>query len=446
MLNHQRHIKSEEVFFNKYIVFVIVLFTGLVAKGQRVLTLEEAVNTALKNSYDIQISRNTLEADRINNNIGVAGGLPTVNASLTDNQSLTTVNQELNDGRKIQRAGALGNALNAGVTGSYLLFNGFRVHATKSRLEALEKLSEQQVNVQIQNTIANVVVKYYDIVRQQSYMKTLEQSIAVTEQRRNLAEARKSVGLANNADTYQAQIDLNSSLQELQNQKMVVVQAKTDLMNLMEQQADTSFIISDTIIFDSLMNLEDITYRLRSNPEILSAAQQIRVNQYAEREVAAQRYPALRVNAGYNYNRNQSAAGLTLLNQNFGPFIGLNVQVPIFNGGVFKRQQRVAEINTRSSELQRSNIANNIESAAARSWYTLQNTLQQIKMERENYRLARALLDLTLQRYQLIAATIVEVREAQRSFTEAGYRLVNLSYAAKLAEVELKRLASQLAY
>jgi outer membrane protein TolC len=72
--------------------------------------------------------------------------------------------------------------------------------------------------------------------------------------------------------------------------------------------------------------------------------------------------------------------------------------------------------------------------------------LQQIKTERENFQLAKALLDLTLQRYQLIAATIVEVREAQRSFTEAGYRLVNLSYAAKIAEVELKRLASQLAY
>lgn len=430
----------------KSVVFVTILCCGFTLKAQRILTLEEAINTALKNSYDIQISRNVLEADRINNNIGVAGGLPTVTGTITDNQSLTTVNQELNDGRKIQRDGALGNSLNAGVTGSYLLFNGFRVHATKGRLGALEKLSEQQVNVQIQNTIANVAITYYDIVRQQSYMKTLEQSIVVTTQRKNLAEARQSVGLANNADTYQAQIDLNASLQELQNQRMVVVQAKTDLMNLMELKADTTFIISDTIIVDSLMNLEDITHRIQSNPEILAAAEQVRVNQYIEREVAAQRYPAIRVNGGYNYGRNQSAAGLTLLNQSYGPFIGLNVQIPIFNGGIFKRQQRVAEINTRSAELQRSGIANNVELAAARSWYTLQNTLEQIRTERENYRLARALLDLTQKRYELIAATIVEVREAQRSFTEAGYRLVNLSYSAKLAEIELKRLASQLAF
>lgn len=418
----------------------------MTVKGQRILTLEEAVNTALKNSYDIQISRNSLEGDRINNNIGVAGGLPSVNGAIINNQSLTTVNQELNDGRKIQRAGALGNSLNAGITGSFLLFNGFRVRATKSRLEALERFSEQLVNVQIQNTIANVLVKYYDIVRQQSYMKTLVQSIAVTEQRRNLAEARKSVGLANNADTYQAQIDLNSSLQELQNQKMVVVQAKTDLMDLMENQADTNFVIIDTIIVDTVIQLDDVTSRLRNNPELLASAEQVRVSEFSEREIAAQRYPAVRVNAGYNYNRNQSAAGLTLLNQSFGPFIGLNIQIPIFNGGVFKRQHRIVQINTRSAELQRLNLLNTIELAASKSWYTLQSTLQQIKTEKENFKLARALLDLTLQRYQLIAATIIEVREAQRSFTEAGYRLVNLSYAGKIAEIELKRFASQLQY
>jgi outer membrane protein TolC len=254
------------------------------------------------------------------------------------------------------------------------------------------------------------------------------------------------VGLANNADTYQAQIDLNSSLQELQNQKLIVVQAKTDLMNLLNRQADTTFVISDTIIVDSLVNIDTIINRLKNNPELLTAAEQVRINEWIEREVASQRYPAVRLNAGYNYNRNQSAAGQLLLNQSYGPFVGLNLQVPIFNGGIFKRQQRVAAIDTRNVQLQQANLANNLESSVAKAWYTLQNTLQQIKTEKENYKLAGALLDLTLQRYQLIAATIVEVREAQRSFEEAGYRLVNLSYSAKLSEIELKRLGSQLGY
>jgi outer membrane protein TolC len=41
-------------------------------------------------------------------------------------------------------------------------------------------------------------------------------------------------------------------------------------------------------------------------------------------------------------------------------------------------------------------------------------------------------------------ATIVDVTLAQQSFENAGFQLVNVSYAAKAAEVQLRRLANQL--
>ena len=43
-----------------------------------------------------------------------------------------------------------------------------------------------------------------------------------------------------------------------------------------------------------------------------------------------------------------------------------------------------------------------------------------------------------LQKFQLSQATILELNAAQKSFEDAAYRLTNLSYAAKIAEVELK--------
>jgi outer membrane protein len=54
------------------------------------------------------------------------------------------------------------------------------------------------------------------------------------------------------------------------------------------------------------------------------------------------------------------------------------------------------------------------------------------------------LLELALQRFQFKQATIVDVKNAQQSFEASGYRLVNLNYAAKTAEIELKRLANEL--
>ncbi|HEX6916249.1 MAG TPA: TolC family protein, partial [Chitinophagaceae bacterium] len=192
------------------------------------------------------------------------------------------------------------------------------------------------------------------------------------------------------------------------------------------------------------LSLEPVLDSIRRNPEVLAAEHLIRVNQQLSREIAAQRYPAVRVNAGYNFNRNQAAAGNFLLNQSYGPFIGLNIQVPIFNGGATRRQQRAAETATAGAMLQRENLTGNLSSAALRSYQAYRNALQQLEKERENYELSKKLVELTVQRFNLNVATIIEVREAQRSFEETGFRLVNLSYAAKAAEIELKRLSSQL--
>ena len=171
---------------------------------------------------------------------------------------------------------------------------------------------------------------------------------------------------------------------------------------------------------------------------------QVTINQLLEKETAAQRYPSVYASAGYNYNRSQTAAGNILLNQNFGPYVGLNLSVPIYNGSVYKRQQKVAEINTKNAELQQAALIRDNTSNAVKNYQAYKYSLQELHTQRENYILAKQLLDLVLLKFQLRAATIVDVKNAQDSFERVGFLLVNLSYAAKAAEIEMKRLTYQL--
>lgn len=427
----------------KIILVVVSSFSVLHANAQ-VLTLEEAINIALKNSLDIQLAQNNVEASGINNHISIAGGLPTVTGTASDNQSITNLKQDLTSGQKIERTGNVQNQFNASIAGNYTLFNGFRVVATRQRLAALEKQSQHVLNQQIQNIIADVMVSYYDIVRQQGFMETIRQSIRVTRQRKDLMEVRQSVGLANNADTYQAQLDLMASEQELRAQELVLSQAKASLMNLLAQRADSAYIVRDTIIVDTAVSLPNVVEAIPRNPELLSATEQIRISEFLAKEINAQRYPTVGVSGGYNYSRSQSSAGFTLLNQNTGPFIGLNLQVPIFNGGANKRRLRVAEIDVKNANLQREAILDDIETLAVQAHQAYTNTLERLRAEKENNRVAADLLHVVTQRFQLGVGTVIDLREAQRSFVEAGYRLVNLSYAAKVAEIELKRISSEL--
>lgn len=417
---------------------------SIIAVQAQVLTLNEAIRTALRNSLQVEVARNNFEANVINNHPSVAGSLPVVTGSLTDNQALTNLNQRLSNGTNTKRSGNATNALNSSITASILVYNGNRVHAIKGRLGALENLSEQQIYSQIQNLTADVMVKYYDIVRQQGYMKTIAQTLEVIRQQVDIIDARQQVGLANNADRFQAQLDLNAAKQEFAAQELVLRQSKTDLLNLLTLPPDSNFVIKDTIVVDSTIVFQHVLDSLTQHPDLLSAAAQIRANEYLVREVRAQRYPAVSVNTGYSYNRNQNAAGFTLLNQTRGPFVGVALQVPIFNGGLFRRQERVAELDIKNATLTQENLLNNMRAAAVRAWQGYTGNLQQLRNEQENSRIAEALLNLTLKRLELSAATILEVREAQQSFVAAGYRLMNLAYAAKVAEIELKRLANNL--
>jgi outer membrane protein len=418
-------------------VALLFAFTG---KGQVLMTLKNAIDTTLKNSFDIQIAGNNLAISKMSNTYGMAGGLPSVNASVSDNQSLTNVYQKLNSGTEIKKNSASGNSMTSSITAGMTLFNGFKVIATKERLDCLQKQSDLQFNVQVQNSIAAVMAKYYDIVRQQEYLKVLGVSREVSQKKLDIITERKNVGMANDADYLQAQIDLNSADQNIKNQQLVVDQAKTDLLQLMNHSLFYPFIIEDSIVVDKTLQLNNILVYLKQNPQYLSSEQQIRISEQLVKEVAALRYPSLRLNSGLNLNRSQSAAGFTLINQNYGPYAGLSLQVPIYNGNAYKIQKDAAIYNVQSAKIQQQSLLNALTSDAIKTYQSYSADLEQLESQQKTIDLSSKLIFLVMQRFQVNQATILDVKAAQASYEGAGYQLVNLKYAAKVAEIELKRL------
>ncbi len=428
---------------------ILLLLVSVEALSQQAgdtlrFTLNEAIAIALKNSYEIQVAKNNVDISTILNNYGIAGGLPIITGALSNTEQVTDVNQELNTGVKISRRGATGNNTQANLSAGILLYNGQRVVSTKKRLAETQFQSTELLNAQVQNTIAQVMTSYYDVVRQLSYINTIQTSIEASQKRLEILQVRKSAGMANNADLFQAQIDLNTLTQTLMDQQMVAAVAKTELLRLLTLDAKAPLAIKDTIMVDQTLQLDAILDRVTVNADVKAADHQIRINELLVRETAALRYPTVRLNTAYNYSRNQTGAGLTLLNQVVGPNAGIAIGIPIYNGSIFKRQKQVAEINTNNARIQKDVLVRDYASGTVKMYQTYVSSLQQLATQKENYDLSRQLLDLTLQRFQLIQATIIDVREAQRSFEDAGYRMINLNFAAKSAEIELKRISNTL--
>jgi len=437
-------------------LFIFLCFTVLssnIANAQKTLTLKDAIKTAIQNSYDIQLVENNLSIAKNNNDYGVAGALPSLTATANNNKSLSTIQQQFADPtRNTTKTGVDGNTLTAGLTASIIIFNGYRIMAYKDRLAMIEKQNGFLLQSQMQNTTAQVMQQYYNVVRQQAYLKTIEKSIEASQQRLDIVKTRQQIGVANQTDILQSSIDLNALLQAKQNQLLIIAQAKTDLARTINSNEDisSSIIINDTISIDNQLSFDkganSISVGLNNNPQLAALSTQIKINQQLEKETKALMYPTLRASTGYTVNSSSSAAGFSLLNETQGPFLGINLSIPLYVGGASKKTVSNARISSKNAELQAQSLSKDIFTNAYKTFDAYKNSIEQLPIETDNYSMTQALLNLVMQKYQLGQATMVDVKQAQQSFETAGFRLISLKYTAKVAEIELKRISNQLSF
>ncbi len=432
---------------NRFLLVVLTIVISNAINAQEKLSLADAVKIALQNSYDIKLVENTAAIAKNNNSLGVAGGLPTVSSTVNNNNTQSTINQTFPDPtRNTTRSGVEGTTVNGSLNVSMILFNGFRVAATKSRLESIEKQTAASLQNQLLNTSSIVMQQYYNVVRQEAYLKTIQKSIEASEQRVAIVKTRQQVGVANQADVLQSNIDLNALLQAKQNQLLVIDQAKADLYNSMVVPATSNYILDETIAVDQNIKMAEVEAKMKDHPLLQSAQQLINVNQFIEKETRATMYPTLRANTGYTYSSNKSGAGFILLNESYGTFLGINLALPIYNGGASKRAYNNAKLATNSAKLQLENTTLDLNTELFKTFKNYLNSVKQTPVEQENYKMSQELLGLVMQKYQLGQATMVDVKQAQQSFETAGFRLTSLQFTAKIAEIELKRLSNQLSF
>ena len=139
------------------IVFACILFTFSSVNAQKALTLNNAVNIALKNNFDIQVSRNDATIAQVNNTPGNAGMLPTVAIDGSANYSLNDAFQKYPDGTSVNFPSLNSTTITAGAQLSWTLYDGGKMFVTKNKLNEIESLGEIQYKDKVIQTLFNVV-------------------------------------------------------------------------------------------------------------------------------------------------------------------------------------------------------------------------------------------------------------------------------------------------
>lgn len=429
----------------RYCFVLSALVAVNICYGQ-VLTLEEAISTALKNNYNILLARVDSTAAALDNSYANAAFIPQINANAGRLWNVNAQKVEFADGRKRDTSGLKNNNLNANVALNWVLFDGLRMFATRDRLTQLVELGELTVKNEVVNTIANVITTYYNVVQEKQQLKAIEEQMSINAERVKLADRKLSVGLGTKQELLQAQTDLNAQRAAQLGQRTAIEQLKQQLNQVMGINIAQSYDVLDTIPINPSIQLEEVRSVAESNnPQLQIARKNIDIANTVLRERKADFFPTLSFTSAYNFTRQNNNAVVNvqaqpLFSLNRGLNYGFTATIPILNNFNTRRLVRQAKLDIRRQELLLDNQRSLLDLGIYNAFKTYQFQKQALELEETNIQLARENVFIAFERYRLGVSTYLELRDAQQSLETAYNRLIDARYSTKVAETELLRL------
>ena len=418
----------------------IVCFVSI-SRAQGLLTVREAVETALENNFEIKLSQNDLRVAQENVTYGNAGMLPTVTGNFSQNNNLQNSTQTQASGEQRSLKNAKNNSMNYGVSIGWTIFDGLGMFSRYDILKENQKLGEVELKRTILNKVSEVISTYYTIVEQNNLLQAIDSSIIISKERLQTAENRFSIGKASRLEVLNVQVNLNEDESSRLRQADVVKNLKITLNSLMARDLSVEFDVERDVKYDDTLILDELMQKAKQhNPDLQLIAINRRMAELELKRVKAARYPTVRLNTGYNFAETESSLGFVSQSNSRGLNYGVTASVNIFDGFNQRRNERVAKIQIESADLliEQQNLT--INTAIATAFQTYQTNLSLARLEETNEDIARQNLNITLEKYKIGSISAVEFRDAQENFINAVSRFNTAKLQAKLSELQLKEI------
>lgn len=426
----------------RLLLITLFLFTAAPINAQEILTARDAVAIALENNYDIRIAQNDLKIDENNVTVGNAGMLPQLTGNFTRNNSVQNSEQVRSDGTVQKLDNAKNNNMNYGVNLGWTVFDGFRMFARYDQLKELQKQGEAELKLSVLTKVGDVLTTYYDLVQQQQMLTAMDTAIVISKQRVTTAQNRFTIGKAAKLEVLNAQVDLNTDQTNYLRQKETYENTKTYLNELLARDLTTKFKVVDEAVIDDKLVLADLMNDAQElNPQIQLALIDKRVAELTLKQVRANRYPQVGVNAGYVFSESESSLGFARENNNRGLNYGISASINLFDGFNQNRNEKNAKKIIENSQIVIEQQKQSINSQLISAFQTYLTNLELVKLEDNNVDIAKQNLDITLEKYRIGTINTLELRTAQLNYVNALARNSSAQFQAKISEVRLRELA-----
>lgn len=437
---------------NRQKIAVLVLLISLIFSPGRALsqedstlTLDEAVETALRENHSIIINRNLAEIDENSATIGNAGYLPNLSLNSSYNETVEDTRLEFPNQAGQDVSGNRSSSLSASADLQWVLFDGF---GNRYRLESLKtgaELSDVQSRLEIEFTLLEVYDRYLTVVTQAQLLDVTREAVDISNQRYRRAKQDFEAGGGSRVDLLNAEVSLNQDSIRVVETEVSLNRAIRNLQVLLGSDPSMNITVEEEIPINRDLSLDTLL------PAALSQNAQLTASEIEQEQAKLQlqqsraaRYPQISTNASYRYNRFESDAGQFTFQETDGFTAGVSLSFTLFDG--FRRNITVQnnQIRLKNSRERERLAEKQVRRNMLNAYETYNTNLFLLEKQQLNVETAELNFERTEIAFRQGQVTNTDFREAQLNLLQTRQDLISLRAQVKLSEIDLLQLSGQL--
>jgi outer membrane protein len=402
------------------------------SSSARTLTIQEAEAIALRNNPQITVGKLQALQSREFARETRSALMPQVNVNVTGVDS--------NPGSRIA-AGFLTNPAvypraAAGVTLTQLITDFGRTTNLVSSSEFLAKAEDANAVATRQQIILAVDEAFYNVLETKALLLVAEDTVKARQDLVDQIQALTNAKLRSDLDLSFSKVDLaraNLLLLESKNNYEASLSTLSAILGYPEQQNfDAVESAPQTLTPPEADALPLIQKALQLRPEIVSLQEQV---------TAAEKFGKAEHDLWWPTVSAMGVTGQAPVRDNHIPSwygaVGVNINVPVFNGFLFNARAKSADLGTEMTRKKLQDMQDGVARDVRNSWLVTGKAYERLSVTKQLEEQASLALELAQARYKLGLGTIVEFSQAELQKTDADLQDTDAHYQYMLSQIVL---------
>ena len=304
-------------------------------------------------------------------------------------------------------------------------------------------LAEMQEDLAREQVAIYTALTYLETLRSDRALLAAQADVDLAQALLVLAQDQRTAGIATGVDVTRAETRLAQQQLNLAQSQRALDEARLQFQRVVGLPLGTKLTLTDAMRFsiETLPAIElAVAQAEQDRPEVRIAAAQVTVLDYQRRAARAELLPNLEFMGDYG------VSGITPTNSDLPTRrAAVQLNVPIFNGGLTRGRIAVATSQQRQSELELDSTRGQVEEDVRLAFAALRTTAEGVRAADKSFELAQRELEMARDRFRAGVADNLEVITAQTALAEARaaqitalaqYNATRLNLAAALGHAQ----------